>query len=248
MDAAIFQGKVRILHMVPIGRSGIAMTFDASQLPPMTVGQFLMLDTHGMMWRPMCVSDVNPGTAVTVTLDVVGSGTRWLAERCPGEEITAAGPFGVGFPAPEPGISWAVVGAGAELAVLGGVLRQYRAAGSVGCYTVGDDTPWTALMADICQTFDIAYRSVSIGDFEADRVNLPPIVMAAGPRSLVAIVARTCQRQQRRCYALLHERMACAVGACWGCVVASAGPPDGPYLRVCRDGPVFDATRVAFPL
>ncbi|WP_084711085.1 iron-sulfur cluster-binding protein [Syntrophaceticus schinkii] len=35
--------------------------------------------------------------------------------------------------------------------------------------------------------------------------------------------------------------MACGVGACVGCVCQGA---DGSYLRVCHEGPVFEAREV----
>lgn len=41
----------------------------------------------------------------------------------------------------------------------------------------------------------------------------------------------------------LEERMACAVGACYACVVPDATDRDHQY-RICWDGPVFDAEQV----
>jgi NAD(P)H-flavin reductase len=40
----------------------------------------------------------------------------------------------------------------------------------------------------------------------------------------------------------LESGMACGFGACFGCVVALS---DGGYARVCVEGPVFDAARLA---
>jgi hypothetical protein len=39
----------------------------------------------------------------------------------------------------------------------------------------------------------------------------------------------------------LEAGMACGFGACFGCVVPLR---DGGYVRVCVDGPVFDAARL----
>jgi len=36
--------------------------------------------------------------------------------------------------------------------------------------------------------------------------------------------------------------MACAIGACFGCVVKTKSG----YKRVCKDGPVFDACDIKF--
>lgn len=35
--------------------------------------------------------------------------------------------------------------------------------------------------------------------------------------------------------------MACGIGACLGCTVESS---DGEFLRVCKDGPVFNSKEV----
>ena len=34
-----------------------------------------------------------------------------------------------------------------------------------------------------------------------------------------------------------EERMACGIGACYGCVVKAT--VDSGYVRVCKDGPIF---------
>ena len=40
----------------------------------------------------------------------------------------------------------------------------------------------------------------------------------------------------------LESGMACGFGACFGCVVSTA---DGSYIRICVDGPVIEAGRLA---
>ena len=45
------------------------------------------------------------------------------------------------------------------------------------------------------------------------------------------------------CFASLENGMACGFGVCLGCAAPLAS---GGYALVCRDGPVFDATQVAW--
>ena len=43
----------------------------------------------------------------------------------------------------------------------------------------------------------------------------------------------------------MEQWMGCGVGACLGCVVPAAAG-DQEYVRVCTEGPVFDATEIAW--
>ena len=43
--------------------------------------------------------------------------------------------------------------------------------------------------------------------------------------------------QNKEGYLSYEERMACGIGACYGCVVG-ATIANG-YVRVCKDGPIF---------
>ena len=42
----------------------------------------------------------------------------------------------------------------------------------------------------------------------------------------------------------LEAKMACGVGACMGCVVKVRDGDGFKYVRVCKEGPVFDAQEV----
>ncbi|MBK7092784.1 MAG: hypothetical protein IPH59_13860 [bacterium] len=44
------------------------------------------------------------------------------------------------------------------------------------------------------------------------------------------------------CYLSLESIMPCGLGTCLGCVVKQDG--EDKYLRVCREGPVFEANEV----
>lgn len=39
----------------------------------------------------------------------------------------------------------------------------------------------------------------------------------------------------------MEAHMACGIGACLGCTVENS---EGEFVRVCKDGPVFDAERI----
>ena len=69
-------------------------------------------------------------------------------------------------------------------------------------------------------------------------------VYACGPEPMLEAVVRMCVAAGVPCRVSLEAMMACGTGLCNGCAVRLAG--DG-YARVCRDGPVFEAERLAVP-
>lgn len=67
------------------------------------------------------------------------------------------------------------------------------------------------------------------------------LVLACGPRPMLVEVARLTAERKIPCQVSLEARMACGMGACLSCSIKAA---DGANLRVCKEGPVFDATEV----
>lgn len=71
-------------------------------------------------------------------------------------------------------------------------------------------------------------------------------VFTCGPTPMLRAVAELAARYDVPCDVSLEEFMACAVGGCAGCTVL-INSSDGPAMkRVCVDGPVFDASTVAW--
>ena len=65
-------------------------------------------------------------------------------------------------------------------------------------------------------------------------------VYACGPRPMLKSVAHLMKNKKIPVYLSLEEMMACGMGACLGCSVR-ARASEIKYLRVCQDGPVFQA-------
>ena len=72
-------------------------------------------------------------------------------------------------------------------------------------------------------------------------------IAACGPVPMLRAVASYAKARAIPCAVSLEARMACGVGACLGCA-CSLLREDGTayYGHVCKDGPVFDAARVAW--
>ena len=73
---------------------------------------------------------------------------------------------------------------------------------------------------------------VGISRFDMKKSN----IYACGPRPMLCAVAKIAEELEIKAYGSLEENMACGVGACLGCAVKTK---EG-YLRVCKEGPVFN--------
>ena len=75
----------------------------------------------------------------------------------------------------------------------------------------------------------------------------PELICACGPPAMLACVAQIAKAQCIPCQVCIEAVMACGIGACLGCAVA-AEDRESAYRHVCRDGPVFDAGQLAWPI
>ncbi|MDI3480637.1 MAG: dihydroorotate dehydrogenase electron transfer subunit [Tepidanaerobacteraceae bacterium] len=90
-------------------------------------------------------------------------------------------------------------------------------------------------------TGEIAGAAGAPGCPATEAAMLPSAVYACGPEALLKKVKEIVSRAKVPAYLSLEQRMACGVGACLGCAVKSAG---SGYLKVCKDGPVFEVNQV----
>jgi dihydroorotate dehydrogenase electron transfer subunit len=74
----------------------------------------------------------------------------------------------------------------------------------------------------------------------------PDIVYACGPHGMLVCIAGIAERRQVACQVSIETLMACGLGACLGCAVASRRDPD-VYLHACVNGPVFNIEDIELP-
>lgn len=66
-------------------------------------------------------------------------------------------------------------------------------------------------------------------------------IFSCGPFEMMKRAVEVSAKKKIPHQVLLESKMACGIGACLSCVVAVKM---GGYLRVCKDGPVFDGERI----
>jgi NAD(P)H-flavin reductase len=180
-------------------------------------------------------------------LEDVGPGTRRLCELGAGEELFSLGPLGRGFSPPEPGRRALLVGGGVGIAPLAIMADALAGAATV---MLGFRDAGRARGAELFEAAAIATDDGSVGhhglvtDLLAGELERDPdaCVYACGPAAMLEGVRELCERTATPAQLALEAAMACGFGACFGCVVPVR---DGGFVRVCVEGPVLDAARLA---
>jgi dihydroorotate dehydrogenase electron transfer subunit len=186
-------------------------------------------------------------------LEAVGPGTSRLCELGPGDGLWVTGPLGIGFSAPDPSPSARralLCGGGVGTAPLAIWQDTLLAAGRPAPALLGFRDAAHAEGAALLANPRVATDDGSAGHHglvtellatELDD-DAHAVVYACGPPAMLEAVRAMCAAREVPAQLALESGMACGFGACFGCVVATR---DGGYVRLCVDGPVLDADRLA---
>jgi len=215
-------------------------------------GQFLNIRVADaldpLLRRPLSIHQVK-GSKVEVLYEIIGKGTQILLTRRPGEFLEVIGPLGNGF-----NCAWrAKAGKRKNILIAGGMgvaplvflaqqfkttpplvliggrskkqllcVPEFKALGcSVKLATEDGSAGFPGRVTELL-------RSVLQ---EQEALNL----FSCGPHLMLKAVAQIAQEHSIPAQLSLEEHMACGIGACLGCVVATKSG----YKSVCKDGPVF---------
>ncbi len=251
----------RLLEITAVRELGVYRVITVADPggPAPAPGQFAMLaaeerwggglDERPFLARAFSVARHEDGAAQFL-LEDVGPGTRRLCELGAGERLWVAGPFGSAFSAPDQdpthprrGI---LVGGGVGIAPLAILQDELERAGVPATVLLGFRDGARVPGAQLLRAAEIATDDGTAGhhglvtallerELESDPA---ATVYACGPSGMLEGVRSICERAGVPAQLALESGMACGYGACYGCVVPVR---DGGYLRVCVDGPVFDA-------
>lgn len=262
-----------VVRNLDLGHGSHLIEFeDAGTCGAMCPAQFFMIGLPGsdvLLRRPFSVcglpgtfDDASPGT-VQVLYRVAGRGTSILASLRPGSKVQVLGPLGNGFTPPErKDAKIAFVAGGIGVAPYPAFADALRRSGRkfamiYGARSAGDLPllEWFRARAEelVVTTDDgsVGTRGVVTDPLAAwtsgpDRDRLH--VYACGPSPMLKAVARLSTEAGVPCDLSLEAPMACGFGVCLGCVVPTHGVKPGEirYERVCVEGPVMRATRMAW--
>ena len=198
------------------------LRLERGPVDPGIPGQFFMLRPPGrLLPRPMSLCLAPPGE-LWFLLDVIGPGTRALAEAEPGDEIGVLGPLGNGFrlEVARP----LLVGGGIGVAPFPYLSERLGRPPAL----LGFRSALHAEAAALVPSAEVVVEPTLV----TEALPSGRDVLACGPEPMLEAVRVLAPAAQ-----LAWEApMACGYGACYGCAVEI----DGRLRRLCVDGPVLD--------
>jgi dihydroorotate dehydrogenase electron transfer subunit len=262
-----------VLRNVDLGRGNWLLEFEAADAASeMRPAQFFMIGVPGsdvLLRRPFSVCGL-PGTfadgragTVQILYRVYGRGTRLLSSLGPGAPLHVLGPLGRGFASPTDENAKIVlvaggIGSAPFPAFLAELAREGRRASMVYGARSADELPLLDWFRERCDAVLVTTNDGTLGTPGVVTSPLEPMLRApgherlhlyvCGPTPMLKAVAKLALASGVACDLALEAPMACGFGVCLGCVVPTHGRAEGPiaYERVCVEGPVMRAERVAW--
>ena len=180
-------------------------------------------------------------------VQLVGDGTRRMAEYKPGDVVNIMLPLGNGFTLPaDKEQKLLLIGGGvgtAPMLYLGSILKK---AGYTPTFLLGARSKEDVLQLEQFEQFGTVYVTTEDGSLgEKGYVTNHSIlkdvhfdrIYTCGPKPMMVAVAKYAHANSIICEVSLENTMACGIGACLCCVEKTK---DEHHVCVCTEGPVFN--------
>lgn len=209
-------------------------------------GEFINITLPGYyLKRPISVSDFGPGY-IDILFKVLGKGTGEMSHYEVGKTLKCLVGLGNGFTldfTKKP----LLVGGGIGIAPLFAVLRLYNEKGIKPALVYGARSKDDLVLIDKLAEMSDLHLCTDDGSmgFKGNvidcikNVNLDfDVYYSCGPFPMLKFLSLAYPNG----YVSLEARMGCGFGACMGCSIETTKGPK----RVCKEGPVFEASEVKF--
>lgn len=218
-------------------------------------GQFLTIKVGEgiapLLRRPFAYAAHDASSGVSsVIYERRGNATRILGSYREGDELDVLGPLGNSFAPPAAGRRPVLVAGGIGIGPILFLYNDLLSQGHQPLLFVGGRSkarlPLAALPegAIVCSDDGSVGRPGTVLQALQASAEFDPAaaeLYLCGPHGMMKACARAYQ-DALPCWVSMEQTMACAVGACMGCVVKIHH--EKKYARVCAEGPVFAASLV----
>ncbi|WP_429958603.1 MULTISPECIES: dihydroorotate dehydrogenase electron transfer subunit [unclassified Enterococcus] len=222
-------------------------------------GQFLHIRVPRsdlLLRRPISINQYDPAEGTcTIIYRIEGDGTKYFAEMSTGDQLDVMGPLGHGFEIEglSTGDTAFIVGGGIGVPPLYQLSKELKAKGVKVIHFLGFGSQEVVYYADEFQALGETRFSTDDGTYgiQGNVGNLlmaaseqPDAVFACGNNGLLKTVEQL-YTEVDNVQLSLESRMACGMGACYACV-CHVPEDENKSVKVCEDGPVFQAGEVIF--
>jgi len=225
-------------------------------------GQFFMLrsvKSQQLLARPISVyhaEETPHGVEVTFLILLKGKGTKELCNLEADDKVQILGPLGNVFPAPavpqkdsDPK-KVLIVGGGIGVAPVAGFAetlppKSYDFIASFKSGSYGLENIQPDILSVTTDDGSVGFKGmlpVAIDTYKL-KIGGYSAVYACGPAPMLNYIKTISEEAGIQCWISMESRMACGVGVCLGCTIATTKG----NLRCCKDGPVFDSKILSFP-
>lgn len=231
-------------------------------LPDMYPGQFVEVRVDGspstFLRRPISINYVDKqANELWLLIQLVGDGTRKLAEARVGDIINVMLPLGNGFTLPsseEKGKKLLLIGGGVGTAPMLYLGAWLKAAGFETTFLLGARSEKDLLQLKQFGTYGDVFVTTEDGSMgEKGYVTNHSLlsktrfdhIYTCGPKPMMMAVARYASAEDIDCEVSLENTMACGLGACLCCVEKLK---DEHHVCVCTEGPVFNIKKLSWQI
>ena len=226
-------------------------------------GQFVHVqirqDTSPLLRRPLTIYRHDEEN-IELLYQVIGAGTELLSHAQPGSSVNILGPLGNQFWVPDDTETALVVGGGVGMASLMLLAEELTQSVFRPIVLLGAQCASRLVALDDLQSLGVEVHVATddgsqgyhgfvteLADQELKKGLPNPVVYGCGPTPMMRALSDVTARHHVPTQLALESYMGCALGVCLGCVVRirdSKGEPQ--QLRVCTEGPVFEAERIVW--
>jgi len=262
---SIVHRDVKLVEKRDLGGDIFKLTFEAADMAAkLEPGNFVHIRTSKYLdpffRRAMSILSAE-SDRFSVFFRVVGRGTKLMSETPEGELMDVVGPLGNLFTLPRPDETAILVAGGTGMPPLHFLTRRFIEKsiipGDQIVFLCGISSSRDKAIAEYPESLgirlEISSDDGSIGyngfvtellEKELKTRGVDKLrVYSCGPEQMLREVARICLEYGAECEVSLEGDMPCGVGTCLGCVKEAKDKKD-EFLRVCKEGPVFDIREV----
>lgn len=230
-----------------------------TDLPEMLPGQFAELrvdkSPSTFLRRPISINFVDRlKNEVWFLIQLVGDGTRCLAEAQKDDIINVVLPLGNTFSLPKSTTDEVLlIGGGVGTAPMLFLGEELKKKGYKPTFLLGARTKNDLLQLEEFNKYGTVYTTTEDGSHgEKGYVTQHSIlakielsqIYTCGPKPMMMAVAKYAKQHNISCEVSLENTMACGIGACLCCVENTT---EG-HVCVCKDGPIFNINKLRWQI